>query len=506
MNQHCPRALHKYSTILKIPLADLADYDINLQIIMFISNQTSTIQQMEEPEQVSEKDLSNSVYNPALDLSSYEYPELSLVPDEFKRTLVAAMAKRQFCSFPVLLGDYSNSIVEDLFNRPNLLITGTTGSGKTQFIYNQIAFWLYYRHPSLLKLIFCGSKSIDYNLFSKLGRHFLAATDKSSGIVSPENFRETAIGLLHEIQQRIHLFTLAGVKTIKQYNALIIKKQLDYNRGHRFLPDIALLIDDLYNFSYTEELDSLLILLTQQNGHTGIYVLAATSQVNSPNISRQLRSNFILRIAFRLISQSDSKKILDNIGAEKLSESGALLYNFNGQLLKARQPHIEYEALQSIIESIATQKGYPDTYRLYNPNPEPEIDLTTLDPMIEDAARIIVMHQHGSTSLIQRKLKLGYNRAGRMIEQLEAIGVVGPFEGSKAREVLIPDDYALEQFLMHLHNPDFGHQTNNGHTAAVADLISVANPDTAPAMNTTTPISELPPAKPGFWDKLKKLF
>lgn len=472
---------------------------------MFISNQTSTIQQMEEPEQIVKKDLSNSVYNPAIDLSGYQYPELSLVCEAFKRTLAAAMAKRQSCSFPVLLGDYSNLIVEDLFNRPNLLITGTTGSGKTQFIYNQIAFWLYHRHPSQLKLIFFGSKSMDYNLFSKLERHFLAATDKGSGIVSRENFRETASGLLHEIQQRIHLFTLAGVKTIKQYNALIIKKQLDYNQGHRFLPDIALLIDDLYNFSYTEELDSLLILLTQQNRHTGIYVLAATSQVNSPNISRQLRSNFILRIAFRLISQSDSKKILDNIGAEKLSEPGTLLYNFSGQLLKAQQPYIEYEALQSIVESITTQKGYPDTYRLYNPNPEPEIDLTTLDPMIEDAARLIVTHQQGSTSLIQRKLKLGYNRAGRMIDQLEAIGVVGPFEGSKAREVLIPDDYALEQFLMHLHNPDFGYQINGDQTAVVPDLIFVANPDTAPAMNTTTPMSGLPPANLGFWDKLKKL-
>lgn len=469
---------------------------------------------MEEPEPPEPKDLSNSVYDPAYDLSGYQYPDLSLVSDEFKRTLVASMAKRDTCSFPVLLGDHSNLQIEDLFNRPNLLVAGTTGSGKTQFLYNQIAFWLYYRHPSQLNFIFCGSKSIDYNLFGKLEKHFLAAVDKGSGIVTPENFRETATGLLCEIQQRIHLFTLAGVKTIKQYNALIFKKQLDYNLGHRFLPDIAVLIDDLYNFSYTEELDNLLILLTQQNSHTGIYILAATSQVNSPNISRQLRSNFVLRIAFRLISQSDSKKILDNTGAEKLTRPGELIYNFSGQQLKAQQPFVEYEELQNMIEGIAAQKGYPDLYRLYNPNPEPEIDLDALDSMIDDAARIIVMHQQGSTSLIQRKLKLGYNRAGRMMDQLEAIGVVGPFEGSKAREVLIPDDYALEVFLNELHNPGISSKNTRNQPAVqektTPDPVVVDGHGQVLAAQLqsqrTSSVPASPRLKPGLWDKLKKLF
>jgi S-DNA-T family DNA segregation ATPase FtsK/SpoIIIE len=474
------------------------------------TNEPSTEQQ--EPSEP--KDLSNSVYDPAYDLSGYQYPDLSLVSDEFKRTLVSSMPKRDGCSFPVLLGDHNNLQVEDLFNRPNLLIAGTTGSGKTQFLYNQIALWLYYKHPSQLNFIFCGSKSIDYNLFGKLEKHFLAAVDKGSGIVTPEHFRETATGLLCEIKQRIHLFTLAGVKTIKQYNALIFKKQLDYNQVHRFLPDIAVLIDDLYNFSYTEELDKLLILLTQQNSHTGIYILAATSQVNSTNISRQLRSNFVLRIAFRLISQSDSKKILDNIGAEKLTRPGELIYNFSGQPLKAQQPFVEYEELQNIIEGIASQRGYPDSYRLYNPNPEPEVDLDTLDPIIEDAARLIVMHQQGSTSLIQRKLKLGYNRAGKIIDQLEALGVVGPFEGSKAREVLIPDDYALEMFFNELHNPGSNDKTATNEPAAqekaTTEAIAVAGHNSAPVARPqaqrTSHALEPETSKPGLWDKVKKLF
>ena len=264
------------------------------------------------------------------------------------------------------------------------------------------------------------------------------------------------------------------------------------------------MIDDLYNFSYTEELDSLLILITQQNSHTGIYLLAATSQVNSPNISRQLRSNFVLRVAFRLISQSDSKKILDSVVAEKLAEPGTLIYNFSGQLIKAKQPCIEYEELQNIVEGIALQKGYPDSYRLYNPNPEPEIDLEALDPLIEDAARIIVMHQQGSTSLIQRKLKLGYNRAGRMIDQLEAIGVVGPFEGSKAREVMIPDDYALEQFLVNLRNPEFGYNRNRDQNLVPE---SIANPiSESPVPGPSIVVQKAISAKSGFWNKLKKIF
>lgn len=459
---------------------------------------------MEQSQEHNEPDKSNSVYNPEKDLSGYQYPDLSHVSEEFKTTLNSSAIKRSACGFPVLLRDRSNIQVEDLFNRPNLLIAGITGSGKTQFLYNQIALWLYHKHPAQLKFIFCGSKSIDYNLFGKLQKHFLAAIDKGSGIVTPENFRETANGLIFEIQQRIKLFTLAGVKTIKQYNALIIRKELDYNMGHRFLPDIAVMIDDLYNFSYTEELDSLLILITQQNSHTGIYLLAATSQVNSPNISRQLRSNFVLRVAFRLISQSDSKKILDSVGAEKLAEPGTLIYNFSGQLIKAKQPCIEYEELQNIVEGIALQKGYPDSYRLYNPNPEPEIDLEALDPLIEDAARIIVMHQQGSTSLIQRKLKLGYNRAGRMIDQLEAIGVVGPFEGSKAREVMIPDDYALEQFLVNLRNPEFGYNRNRDQNLVPE---SIANPiSESPVPGPSIVVQKAISAKSGFWNKLKKIF
>jgi S-DNA-T family DNA segregation ATPase FtsK/SpoIIIE len=468
---------------------------------------------MEQQGQASKNDLSNAVYDTAMDLSDYQYPELAQVSEEFKKTLISAMPKREGYSFPVLLGDETAIQVEDLFNRPNLLIAGTTGSGKTQFLYNQIAFWLYHKHPSQLKFIFCGSKTIDYNLFGKLERHFLAAIDKGSGVVGVEHFRDTATGLIFEIEERIRLFTLAGVKTIKQYNSLIIKKQLNYNVGHRFLPDIALIIDDLYNFSYNEELDNILILLTQKNSHTGIYVLAATSQVNSPNISRQLRSNFVLRVAFRLISQSDSKKILDNIGAEKLTSPGTLIYNFSGQLIRAKQPFIEFAELQSIVEGISEQRGYPDSYRLYNPNPEPEIDLDALDSLIEDAARIIVMHQQGSTSLIQRKLKLGYNRAGRMIDQLEAIGVIGPFEGSKAREVLITDDYALEQFFVQLRNPGSGHQAKSEQAStteadASTPLASVLGPQKAPLpiSQTSTIIPGAVPLNQGFWDKLKKLF
>ena len=471
-----------------------------------------TPNKMQEPGEAIVEDLSNSVYVPELDLSDYQYPKLSLISEEFQSILKSFTLNCETYSFPVLLGNHNDLQILDLVNRPNMLIAGTTGSGKTQFIYNQIAFWLYSKHPAQLKFIFCGSKSIDYNLFAKLEKHFLAAIDKGTGIVSPERFPEAVSGLICEIQQRLHLFTLAGVKTLTQYNALIQKKQLDYRKGHYFMPDIAVIIDDLYNFSNTEELNSHLILVTQKNSYTGIYVLAATSQVNSPNISRQLRSNFILRVAFRLISQSDSKKVLDGIGAERIVDPGALLYNLNGQVIAAKQPYVEFEELKLIVEGISEQKAYPDSYRLFNPNREPEIDINNLDPLFEDAARLIVMHQQGSTSLIQRKMKLGYNRAGRVIDQLEAIGVVGPFEGSKAREVLIPDDFALEQFLDNMRESKFRYQKNiieSPKTKQDSIKVPVTSPEVLIEIPAKQKITSLPGSvadKPSFWDKMKKIF
>lgn len=386
-------------------------------------------------------------HRPEMDLPSYKYPDSSFFSDNFGKTLISSIIRRDACNFPILLGTQLDVHVEDMFDQPNLLVGGTTGSGKTQFLYNQIAFWLCYKHPSRLKFVFFGSKTVDYHMFSKLKYHFCCGTGVENEIVNPSDFCSTLKALICEVDRRIQMFTLASVKTIKEYNGLIEKQLLNPNSGHCFLPDIAVIIDDLYNFCYNEDSSDLLILLTQRNLYTGVYVLAATSQVNSSTISKQLRSNFIFRAAFRLLTQSDSKQILNDIGADKLDSPGELIFNFKGTLRKARQPIVEYQHLLKLVNFIGCQIGYSHPYQLYNPDARLNIDFSQLDSTVEDAARLVVMHQQGSTSLIQRKLKLGYNRAGRIIDQLEAIGVVGPFEGSKAREVLIEDDYALELLL-----------------------------------------------------------
>lgn len=289
-------------------------------------------------------------------------------------------------------------------------------------------------------------------------RHFLATLPaEQTPIAEGKQVLHTINGLVIECHQRLNLFQYAGVKTITDYNNLFVRRELNPEQGHRYLPNIVLIMDDMQTF-LDEETTKSLIALTQQNLYTGIYLIAATSQIMSRNITPQLRANFSIRLAMKLMSQNESRKILDHVGAEKLNPPGELLHEQGDRLVKDFQPLIDYNTIQSICNFIGLQRGYPSAYLLptyVDDLEEPiEFDLCDRDPLFEEAARLIVMHQQGSTSLIQRKLKLGYNQAGRIVDQLEAAGIVGPFEGSKAREVLYPDEYSLEQYLETLRNTD----------------------------------------------------
>src|SRR5699024_9355142 len=235
---------------------------------------------------------------------------------------------------------------------------------------------------------------------------------------------------------------------------------LNPDEGHRYLPNIVLILDDLQTFLNKETTDSL-IDLTQRNLYTGLYVLAATSQIMSREITPQLKANFSTRIAMKLMSQAESRRILDRVGAEKLEPRGELLYEQGRKLMKGKQPLIENATIQAVCKYIGDQEGYPKAPSLPQIDPAGwgEVDLDERDKLFEDAARLVVSHQQGSTSLIQRRLKLGYNRAGKIIDQLEAAGIVGPFEGSKAREVLYPDEYSLEQYLKALNGNTYQSDT-----------------------------------------------
>jgi S-DNA-T family DNA segregation ATPase FtsK/SpoIIIE len=391
------------------------------------------------------------VYDEKLDLSGYQYPSLDLFPPQLHPLIEKINKQAAQYKLPVLLSGEENLTFQELYEHPNLLLAGTIASGKTQFIYNQLVMWLYKFHPAQLKLVICKSKPIDYTAFTKLEKHFIAAlAGDESPIIDRNKALSTINALLIECEQRQELFQKAGVKSITDYNNKFVHRTLDPLQGHRYLPDIVLVMDDPQTFLDDDTIRSL-IVLTQKNLHTGIYLLAVTSQIMARNISPQLRANFSLRIGMKLMSQNESKKILDRIGAEKLTSSGQLVYERGEKLIRGHQPYLDYTYLSSICEYIGSQKGYPSPYLLteyrFAENPPALFDPKDKDQLFEEAARLVVMYQQGSTSLIQRKLKLGYNRAGRLMDQLEAAGVVGPFEGSKAREVLFPGEYALEQYL-----------------------------------------------------------
>lgn len=461
-------------------------------------------------------------YNAELDLSNFKIPEAAAFSDDFTSIIDAVKTAEPAYELPIILNCGDEAKIKDLYHFPNLLLAGATGSGKTQFLYNQLALWLFTKHPAQLKLLICGTKDIDYSMFANLERHYLAGIKNEPEIIAINKFGNTLDSLQLELEERLSLFNLAGVKTIKDYNLLILDAKLHPKDGHRYLPNTVLLIDDLYNFVYNEDTISRLISILQKTSYTGIYILAVTSQINATQLSRQLKSNFVYRIGMKLMSQSDSKKILDEAGAEKLKEAGTLLFWEAGKLVRGMQPYISFSTLRELINFIGNQKGYPSKYHLPNPNALADFNPNGRDALFEDAARLIVMHQQGSTSLIQRKMKLGYNRAGLIIDQLEAAGIVGPFYGSKAREVLIPDEYALEQFLSNL---DSGIISNRPYeTRKIAEVIknkvttSKKPVKSKKNQGNLTPKIETSPktngfAQPkakekptGFWAKLKTMF
>jgi len=395
-------------------------------------------------------------YNPKLDLPGYQYPPLELLPDTLRPLFSMAASEQTRHQMPLLLNGDDKPVFRELYHHPNVLLAGTIASGKTQFIYNQLICWLCAYHPAQLKFVICRSKPVDYNSIAKVERHFLAKVPGMDSPIAEDNQVGNAVSaLVIECDARLNLFRKAKVKTIVDYNAKFIRRTLNPEEGHRYLPTIMLVMDDLNTFLNDETSDTL-VRLTQQNLYTGIYLIAATSQIMARSISPQLRANFSVRLSMKLMSQNESRKILDRVGAEKLTPPGELLYEESGKLLKGMQPFIDYDTILHITEFIGGQRGYPSAMLLPTvielDDPSDEFDIDDRDPMFEDAARLVVIHQQGSTSLIQRKLKLGYNRAGRIIDQLEAAGIVGPFDGAAAREVLFPDEYSLEQFLDGLNN------------------------------------------------------
>jgi S-DNA-T family DNA segregation ATPase FtsK/SpoIIIE len=362
---------------------------------------------------------------------------------------------------PIILGrTISNEVyLADLTKMPHLLIAGATGQGKSVGINVIIASLIYKKHPSQLKFVLVDPKKVELTLYNKLERHFLAELPGSEEpiVTDTKKVIYTLNSLSIEMDNRYNLLKEAQCRNLKEYNEKFISRRLNPNKGHRYMPYIVLIVDELADLMMTagKEIETPVARLAQLARAIGIHLVVATQRPDVKVITGTIKVNFPARISYKVVSKLDSRIILDTGGADQLVGMGDMLMSFHSDIIRLQSPYIETTEVEKICDYVGSQRGYPSAYLL----PEFEgdesgetgdVNLADRDALFEDAARLIVLHQQGSTSLIQRKLKLGYNRAGRLIDQLEAAGIVGPFEGSKAREVLIKDDYSLEQLLKEL--------------------------------------------------------
>jgi S-DNA-T family DNA segregation ATPase FtsK/SpoIIIE len=342
-------------------------------------------------------------------------------------------------------------------------MAGATGQGKSVGLNAIIASLLFKKHPSELKFILVDPKKVELNLYSRIERHYLAKLPDSEEAIITDTRKvvRTLNSLSIEMDNRYELLKDAQVRNIKEYNTKFIARKLNPLHGHRYLPYLVLVIDEFADLIMTagKEVEAPVTRLAQLARAIGIHLIIATQRPSVNIITGTIKANFPARIAFRVITKIDSRTILDTSGADQLVGRGDMLFSTGSDVIRLQCAFIDTPEVDKLTTFIGSQRAYPDALHLPEFNDEEaeqkvEFDPKERDELFEDAALIIVQTQQGSTSLLQRKLKLGYNRAGRIIDQLEAAGIVGPFEGSKAREVRVASEMALEQFLKDLNSKD----------------------------------------------------
>jgi S-DNA-T family DNA segregation ATPase FtsK/SpoIIIE len=359
---------------------------------------------------------------------------------------------------PIVLGKTisNETFVTDLAKMPHLLMAGATGQGKSVGLNAILVSLLYKKHPSQIKFVLVDPKKVELTLFNKIERHFLAKLpgEGEAIITDTKKVVATLSSLCIEMDERYELLKDAQVRNIKEYNAKFISRRLNPENGHRYLPYIVLVVDEFADLIMTagREVETPIARLAQLARAIGIHLIIATQRPSVNIITGTIKANFPARIAFRVTSKIDSRTILDAGGAEQLIGRGDMLLSTGNDLIRIQCAFVDTPEVEKITEFIGGQRGYPDALILPEVPTEDgeggvELDDGERDRMFEEAARLVVQTQQGSTSLIQRKLKLGYNRAGRIVDQLEAAGVLGPFEGSKARRVMIPNEAALQAHL-----------------------------------------------------------
>jgi S-DNA-T family DNA segregation ATPase FtsK/SpoIIIE len=346
----------------------------------------------------------------------------------------------------------------DLTKMPHLLVAGATGQGKSVGLNAIITSLLYKKHPSELKLVLVDPKKVEFNIYADIEKHFLAKLPDGDDAIITDTSKvvETLNSLCKEMDDRYDLLKKAHVRNVREYNEKFTVRHLNPEKGHRYLPYIVVIVDEFGDLIMTagKEVEMPISRIAQLARAVGIHMVIATQRPSVNIITGVIKANFPARVAFKVSSMIDSRTILDSPGANQLVGRGDMLFSQGNELIRVQCAFVDTPEVENIVHYISNQQAYPTAFYL----PEyigsegegvdtSSVDMSKRDPLFEEAARLIVASQQGSTSLIQRKFSIGYNRAGRIVDQLEAAGIIGPFEGSKARQVLVLDDYHLEQIL-----------------------------------------------------------
>lgn len=452
----------------------LKNYDIDIQKISATVGPTVTLYEIVPAAGVRISRIKNLEDDIALSLAALGIRIIAPIPGKgtvgievpnVKKTVVSMrsmLSSEKFqnnsFSLPVAIGkkiDNENFIV-DLTTMPHLLMAGATGQGKSVGLNAILVSLLYKKHPSQLKLVLVDPKKVELSLYRHIETHFLAKLpgEEEAIITDTKKVIHTLNALCIEMDNRYDLLKEAGARNIREYNEKFIKRKLNPQKGHQFLPFIVLVVDEFADLIMTagKEVEMPIARLAQLARAVGIHLIIATQRPSVNIITGTIKANFPVRIAFKVSSKIDSRTILDAGGAEQLIGKGDMLISYNGEITRLQCAFVDTPEVDSICECIGTQEGYPQAFFLPEYVDEKQfegkdLDLDDRDTLFESAARMIVTSQMGSTSLLQRRMKLGYNRAGRLMDQLEAAGIVGPSQGSKARDVLVKTEADLERLL-----------------------------------------------------------
>lgn len=458
-------------------IATLRNYSIEIQKISATVGPTVTLYEIVPAPGVRISKIKNLEDDIALSLAALGIRIIAPIPGKgtigievpnVRKTVVsmkAMLASEKFqhnnYSLPIAIGkkiDNENFIV-DLASMPHLLMAGATGQGKSVGLNAIIVSLLYKKHPSQLKLVLIDPKKVELSIYRQIEKHFLAKLpgEEDAIITDTKKVVYTLNALCIEMDNRYDLLKEAGARNIKEYNEKFIRRKLNPQKGHQYLPFIVLVIDEFADLIMTagKEIEMPIARLAQLARAVGIHLIIATQRPSVNIITGTIKANFPSRVAFKVSSKIDSRTILDTGGAEQLIGKGDMLISHNGELTRLQCAFVDTPEVEQVVEFIGTQRGYPIAFMLPEYVDEKEMegkdfDISDRDSLFEDAARLIVQNQIGSTSLLQRRMKLGYNRAGRLMDQLEAAGIVGPNQGSKARDVLIKTEMDLQQHLSSL--------------------------------------------------------